>query len=349
MPSSFAWLMSSAGARAGVVGVERGGAEVLLRRNRRPTRASSPARRRASGRRGRARTPFGLPGRLAVAARRARRCAPPRPAARNPLLVASFTARSAAREGRACRAHSLPASLLSARRPSAIPWSANCQSIPFLPRVAFVRNDRSNGARVGCCPSHGRPNRGVPKVSKSRFLFLLCLIASLGLVAAGCGDDEETLGFGQETRRASRPRTARPTSSRRSRPTRSRSRPTTRRSRPTSRTTTRPTARASSPRSPTRSPRSSASPRIRSSGSSSRSTAPTRPGPKDYDFDINQISITPKRAEAVDFSSPYYEAKQAVVALKDSPDRRRHLARRRRRRRHRRSDRDHQPRRRSRP
>ncbi len=43
------------------------------------------------------------------------------------------------------------------------------------------------------------------------------------------------------------------------------------------------------------------------------------PGPKDYDFDINQISITDKRAEAVDFSSPYYEAKQAVVALKDSP------------------------------
>ena len=43
------------------------------------------------------------------------------------------------------------------------------------------------------------------------------------------------------------------------------------------------------------------------------------PGEKDYDFDINQISITPKRAEAVDFSSPYYEAKQAVVALKDSP------------------------------
>ncbi|MDQ2675609.1 MAG: ABC transporter substrate-binding protein [Actinomycetota bacterium] len=43
------------------------------------------------------------------------------------------------------------------------------------------------------------------------------------------------------------------------------------------------------------------------------------PGAKDYDFDINQISITEKRAEAVDFSSPYYEAKQAVVALKDSP------------------------------
>jgi polar amino acid transport system substrate-binding protein len=42
------------------------------------------------------------------------------------------------------------------------------------------------------------------------------------------------------------------------------------------------------------------------------------PGPKDFDFDINQISITPKRSEAVDFSVPYYEAEQAVVALKDS-------------------------------
>ena len=42
------------------------------------------------------------------------------------------------------------------------------------------------------------------------------------------------------------------------------------------------------------------------------------PGPKDFDFDINQISITPKRAEAVDFSTPYYTADQAVVALKNS-------------------------------
>jgi polar amino acid transport system substrate-binding protein len=42
------------------------------------------------------------------------------------------------------------------------------------------------------------------------------------------------------------------------------------------------------------------------------------PGPKDFDFDVNQISITPKRAEQVDFSTPYYEADQAVVALKDS-------------------------------
>ena len=43
------------------------------------------------------------------------------------------------------------------------------------------------------------------------------------------------------------------------------------------------------------------------------------PGPKDFDFDINQISITPKRAERVDFSDPYYTAPQAVIALKDSP------------------------------
>ena len=42
------------------------------------------------------------------------------------------------------------------------------------------------------------------------------------------------------------------------------------------------------------------------------------PGPKDFDFDVNEISITPKRAEQVDFSTPYYEAEQAVVALKDS-------------------------------
>jgi polar amino acid transport system substrate-binding protein len=42
------------------------------------------------------------------------------------------------------------------------------------------------------------------------------------------------------------------------------------------------------------------------------------PGPKNFDFDLNQISITPKRQEAVDFSTPYYEADQAVVALKDS-------------------------------
>ena len=42
------------------------------------------------------------------------------------------------------------------------------------------------------------------------------------------------------------------------------------------------------------------------------------PGEKDFDFDINQISITPERAKVVDFSEGYYDVNQAVVALKDS-------------------------------
>jgi polar amino acid transport system substrate-binding protein len=42
------------------------------------------------------------------------------------------------------------------------------------------------------------------------------------------------------------------------------------------------------------------------------------PGPKDFDFDVNEISITPPREKAVDFSSAYYTANQAVVVLKDS-------------------------------
>src|SRR3954447_8480439 len=43
------------------------------------------------------------------------------------------------------------------------------------------------------------------------------------------------------------------------------------------------------------------------------------PGEKKFDFDINQISISPKRAEHVDFSNAYFTAPQAVIALKDSP------------------------------
>ncbi|WP_300644142.1 ABC transporter substrate-binding protein [Nocardioides sp.] len=39
------------------------------------------------------------------------------------------------------------------------------------------------------------------------------------------------------------------------------------------------------------------------------------PGQKDFDLDINQISITPQRAEVVDFSEGYYQAAQAVIAL----------------------------------
>jgi polar amino acid transport system substrate-binding protein len=43
------------------------------------------------------------------------------------------------------------------------------------------------------------------------------------------------------------------------------------------------------------------------------------PGDKAFDFDINQISITPERAKVVDFSDGYYTVNQAVVALNDSP------------------------------
>ncbi|GHG78281.1 ABC transporter substrate-binding protein [Streptomyces griseocarneus] len=43
------------------------------------------------------------------------------------------------------------------------------------------------------------------------------------------------------------------------------------------------------------------------------------PGAKKFDFDINQVSISDERRRAVDFSSGYYDVRQAVVALKDSP------------------------------
>jgi polar amino acid transport system substrate-binding protein len=43
-----------------------------------------------------------------------------------------------------------------------------------------------------------------------------------------------------------------------------------------------------------------------------------KPGPKDFDFDINQVSYTPKRDQAVDFSDSYYDVQQAVITLKSS-------------------------------
>jgi len=42
-------------------------------------------------------------------------------------------------------------------------------------------------------------------------------------------------------------------------------------------------------------------------------------GPKKFDFDINEISYTPQRAQAVTFSNSYYDVQQAIVALKGSP------------------------------
>ncbi|MFJ9349518.1 ABC transporter substrate-binding protein [Streptomyces sp. NPDC101237] len=41
------------------------------------------------------------------------------------------------------------------------------------------------------------------------------------------------------------------------------------------------------------------------------------PGAKTFDFDINQVSISAERKKAVDFSSGYYDVRQAVIALKD--------------------------------
>lgn len=46
--------------------------------------------------------------------------------------------------------------------------------------------------------------------------------------------------------------------------------------------------------------------------------AAIQPGPKDFDFDINQFSITEERREAVDFSSPYYDVRQVVVTVEGS-------------------------------
>ncbi len=43
-----------------------------------------------------------------------------------------------------------------------------------------------------------------------------------------------------------------------------------------------------------------------------------QPGSKKFDFDINQISINAKRAQAVTFSEGYYSAAQAIITLKDS-------------------------------
>jgi polar amino acid transport system substrate-binding protein len=44
-----------------------------------------------------------------------------------------------------------------------------------------------------------------------------------------------------------------------------------------------------------------------------------RPGEKDFDFDINQISVTEERDRAVDFSDSYYEVNQALVGVEDAP------------------------------
>ena len=42
------------------------------------------------------------------------------------------------------------------------------------------------------------------------------------------------------------------------------------------------------------------------------------PGAKNFDFNLQQFSITTERSAAVDFSSPYYTAPQAIVSFKGS-------------------------------
>jgi polar amino acid transport system substrate-binding protein len=43
------------------------------------------------------------------------------------------------------------------------------------------------------------------------------------------------------------------------------------------------------------------------------------PGPKSFDINLSEFSITQQRQGAVDFSSPYFDVTQAVVAVKTSP------------------------------
>ena len=43
-----------------------------------------------------------------------------------------------------------------------------------------------------------------------------------------------------------------------------------------------------------------------------------QPGKKSFDFDINEVSITPERKKAVDFSSGYYDVAQALITTKGS-------------------------------
>lgn len=43
------------------------------------------------------------------------------------------------------------------------------------------------------------------------------------------------------------------------------------------------------------------------------------PGVKDFDLFLNQVSIKPARAEAIDFSTGYYDVAQGVVTIEGSP------------------------------
>ena len=56
--------------------------------------------------------------------------------------------------------------------------------------------------------------------------------------------------------------------------------------------------------------------------------APSQPGPKDFDFNLQQYGITPEREEAVTFSHPYYAGNQAILGYRRLARRDGHLGRR---------------------
>ena len=65
-------------------------------------------------------------------------------------------------------------------------------------------------------------------------------------------------------------------------------------------------------------PSNSGSPPIRSSSCRMPFNKSFAPGPKDFDFVVQQISFSDKRAEAVDFSESYYDVNQALGRVKGS-------------------------------
>jgi len=47
--------------------------------------------------------------------------------------------------------------------------------------------------------------------------------------------------------------------------------------------------------------------------------AAIQPGPKNFDFNLQQYTITEERAQNVDFSTPYYSTPQAIITVESSP------------------------------
>jgi polar amino acid transport system substrate-binding protein len=44
-----------------------------------------------------------------------------------------------------------------------------------------------------------------------------------------------------------------------------------------------------------------------------------QPGPKAFDWHMAQVSIRPERAQAVDFSDPYFDSNQSIIAMTGNP------------------------------